>query len=171
MCITTSSLHGSGLSSGFFFFLCLRHDPRGGISWLSTPILLPTWTRRLVLCQTCKLDTIVFRSEMTSYRGWRAPCVRKQLCPNSSLGVTFIVLLGRKSNLKLLDSQELCLRCMCQPPQKWSFRAAGLPAYARKVCEWVYGNAREGKVFQGVNWGLEWSLIWGRTTYYASHYS
>lgn len=36
--------------------------------------------------------------------------MRKLLCPRSSQEVTLIVLLGRKSNLKLLDSQELCLR-------------------------------------------------------------
>lgn len=75
---------------------------------------------------------------MTSCWGRRAPHGRKQLCPNSSLGVTFIVLLGRKSNLKLLDSQELCLRRVCQPFQQQSFRAAGLSALGREVCECVW---------------------------------
>lgn len=130
-------------------FLCSKNYPRGGITWLQTHVLLATWSGRLDLCQVCKVDSIVFSSGMTSHRGWRAPCVRKQLCPNSSPGVMFIVLWGRKSSPKLLDSQELCLSHVCQPSRGSPGGQQGSQRLAERG-QWVCG-AQVWVLLQGAN--------------------
>lgn len=60
--------------------------------------------------------------------------VRRKWCPSSSAGVKFIVLVGRKWNLKPLDSQELRLRCV-SAFQKSHCRPAGPQLHSgREVC-------------------------------------
>lgn len=123
-------------------FLCFKSDPCGGISWLSIHVLLSNWTGRLVLCQIYKEDSIVFSSGMTSHRGWRAPCVRKQLCPKQLSGGHAHCSLRKEMELKLLDSQELCLSRVCQPSrgspggqQACSAWQGGLRVCGGQLCE------------------------------------
>lgn len=98
-------------------FLCFKNDSRGGIPWLSTRSFCLAGLEDLFYVRPLGWTHCFYTGGRTSSRAGRL-LGEEAAPPDSSLGVTFIVLLGRKSNLKLLDSQELCRGRVCQPLQK-----------------------------------------------------
>lgn len=147
---------------------CFRNDPCEGISWFATQILLPSCTGRHVLCQTCKLDSIVF---------WFRDNFAQR--PEDSLREE-AALPYQLSRRHAHCSQEGNLTWSCWIPRHCVldvcvslFRSCPLGQQGGLwVSVWHMGVYKE-KVFQGLNWGLEWhsSLIWGITTYCASRHS